>query len=95
MRLQIKSRVLGRVLTFSKTDDGESGQVVEFGGFKVDASKTPHYVRVELGFNGPEEWRQICAGGRFCGSTVACMDADFERVCRAWYRAYVKNIREA
>ena len=31
---------------------------------------------------------QICAGGRFGGSTVSATPETFARVCRSWYRAH-------
>jgi hypothetical protein len=34
---------------------------------------------------------QICHGGRTTGSTISCSDSAFERVCRKWYRAYLRN----
>lgn len=37
---------------------------------------------------------QICAGGRTMGDTVRYSGDDkerFEKICRCWYRAYIRN----
>lgn len=34
---------------------------------------------------------QICRGGRVSGSTLSATPETFEKVCRNWYRAYVRR----
>ena len=37
---------------------------------------------------------QICAGGRTMGSTISYRgdsEQQFEKICRNWYRAYIRN----
>jgi hypothetical protein len=34
---------------------------------------------------------QICHGGRTTGRTIDCGTEAFERVCRNWLRAYLRN----
>lgn len=52
---------------------------------------TGSYIFVYVGEE--KEPSQICMGGGFLGAT-ACyneeLEGDFERVCRNWYRAYLK-----
>lgn len=38
---------------------------------------------------------QICDGGRTLGDTIGYSGNDqetFERICRHWYRAYIRNV---
>lgn len=50
------------------------------------------YIYVDL--NGKEGTlgNQICKGGYLSGSCLKAKDdTDFVRVCKNWYRAYIKN----
>lgn len=49
------------------------------------------YVYVDL--NGKEGClgKQICKGGYLMGSTIQATDENFERVCKNWFKAYIKN----
>lgn len=41
-------------------------------------------------------WRngkQICVGGRSTGSTIRATPESFERVCRKWWAAFLRNTR--
>lgn len=53
-----------------------------------------HYIFVDL--NGKEGTlgNQICARGSLMGSTLEYAgddEAEFSRICRNWFRAYLKN----
>ena len=37
--------------------------------------------------------RQICNGGGFTGYTLIASDKSMGKVCRAWYRAYIRKYR--
>lgn len=74
MTLTIKSKKLGRELTFSRP--GRS------------------YIYVDLNGNEGTMGTQICDGGCTAGSTISYSgddEADFARICRAWYRSYTRR----
>jgi hypothetical protein len=52
------------------------------------------YVYTNLEERGKGLGRQICVGGGFTGSTLIASDESMARVCRRWYRAYIKNYRQ-
>ena len=76
MELTIKSKKLGRTVTFSRPGKA--------------------YIFVDL--NGKEGTLglQICKGGGFLGSTLyyeGDSQAEFERICRHWWRSYLKKMQ--
>jgi hypothetical protein len=75
MRFTIKSRKLGREIEFSRP-----------GG---------HYVYVDLDGKHPGTLgHQICEGGGLMGSTITYEgddEAGFARICRNWWKKYIKN----
>ena len=77
MEMQIKSRKLGRTLTFSTP--GTS------------------YIFADLNGQPGTLGNQICRGGATTGSTLS-YDGDnqeeFEKICRKWYKAYLKNVTD-
>jgi hypothetical protein len=58
--------------------------------FKFWAPDNGGYVRLESDGKSGTLGQQICDGGGFSGSTVSCSPANFDRVCRSWYRAYMR-----
>ncbi len=53
------------------------------------------YVRV---YSKAIEWcvktndaKQICHGGGLMGDTISANDEDFIKICRNWYKQYIKN----
>jgi len=50
------------------------------------------YIRVWV--QGSGQWRQICDGGGFYGSTVKANSEGLEKQCRRWYRAYMRGVNE-
>ena len=77
MEFKIKSRKLGRTVTFSRP------------------SKS--YIFVDLNKKEGILGLQICKNGKLHGSTITYegnSQKDFERVCRKWWRNYLRNIRE-
>lgn len=77
MKLTINSRKFGHPVEFSRPG----------GGYVyVDLSKKQNRPGT-LG-------SQICDGGNIFGSTISFFgdsDRAFEKVCRRWWRAYIKN----
>lgn len=74
MELKIKSRKLGRTITFSRP--GSS------------------YIYADLNDKPGTLGRQICSGGGTMGSTLSYSGDDhaqFEAICRRWYRAHVRR----
>lgn len=74
MEMQIRSRKLGRTLTFSR----------------------PGYSYIYADLNGQPGTlgKQICRGGSTMGITLSYAgedQAEFEAICRRWYRAYVRS----
>jgi hypothetical protein len=52
------------------------------------------YVFADLNGQPGTLGRQICDGGATIGSTISYSGSDeatFERICRRWYRAYLRN----
>lgn len=52
------------------------------------------YIFVDLNGKPGTLGMQICRGGDIVGDTLAYSgsdDADFEKICRNWYRAYLKK----
>ena len=79
MRLTIKAKK--EIETFNKTQK----PVFEFW-----APDNGGYVRLESDGKSGTSGQQICDGGCFSGPTVSCSPANFKRVCRSWYRAYMR-----
>jgi hypothetical protein len=79
MRLTIKSKTEIETLT------GTEKPVFEFW-----APTDGGYVRLETPGKSGTLGQQICDGGRFSGSTVSATPENFVRVCRSWYRAYMR-----
>jgi len=53
-----------------------------------------YYIYVDLNGQPGKLGDQICDGGRLMGSTIGHNGDDteqFERICRRWYRAYIRN----
>lgn len=52
------------------------------------------YVFVDLNGQPGTLGNQICAGGALSGSTISCSGdaAEFERVCRRWWRQYLSRL---
>jgi len=51
------------------------------------------YVYVDLNGHSGTLGQQICTGGDFGGGTITaahCSQDQFNRLCRNWYRAYLK-----
>lgn len=74
MEMQIKSRKLGRTLTFSRP--GTS------------------YIYVDLNGQSGTLGNQICRGGATMGSTLSYEgdgQEEFEKICKKWYKAYLKK----
>ena len=74
MEMQIKSRKLGRTITFSRP--GSS------------------YIFADLNGQPGTLGKQICRGGSTTGSTLSYSgdsQEEFERICRNWYRAYLRD----
>lgn len=53
--------------------------------FTIHTTDKPGYVRL----NG----KQICAGGKYTGSTIMANESSLESVSRAWWKAKLKNDR--
>ena len=53
--------------------------------FRFVMGDTGGYIRLSVG----GDYRQICRGGGFMGSTIMSTPEDFERDCRRWYRTHV------
>ncbi|MBW0278613.1 MULTISPECIES: hypothetical protein [Shewanella] len=50
------------------------------------------YIRLESQGRSGTLGRQICVGGGFMGNTLSARsEASFEKQCRSWYRAYMRN----
>ena len=50
------------------------------------------YVYADLNGQHGSLGSQICHGGRTTGITIDCStDEAFERVCRNWFRSYLRN----
>lgn len=52
------------------------------------------YIYADLNGEPGTLGRQICQGGSLMGSTVSYHgddQAEFDRICRNWYRAYVRR----
>ena len=75
MQLQIDSRRLGKIVTFSRPVG-------------------TNYVFIDLNGGEGTLGQQICRGGRLnMGSTITVSnDANFEYVCRTWWRAHLNLI---
>lgn len=74
MEMQIKSRKLGRTITFSTP--GTS------------------YIFADLNGQPGTLGNQICRGGSTTGSTLSYSgdsQEEFERICRRWYKAYIRD----
>jgi len=52
----------------------------------------PNYVYVDLNGEPGTLGNQICYGGYLMGDTIMASDSDFEKECRSWYRAYLRNM---
>lgn len=53
------------------------------------------YIFVDLNGQKGSLGNQICYGGALAGSTITLSkDDDFEKVCKNWYRAYIKKNRD-
>lgn len=53
-----------------------------------------HYVYVDINNQPGTLGEQICHGGSFRGSTVEYSGDDqeeFNKICRNWYRSYIKD----
>ena len=48
------------------------------------------YVYLESAGHEGTTGQQICHGGAMSGDTVSASPKNFERVCRRWYRAYMR-----
>ena len=80
MRLTIKSKTEIETLT------GTEKPVFEFW-----APEQGGYVRLESRGKSGTLGQQICEGGGFSGGTISATPENFDRVCRSWYRAYIKQ----
>lgn len=52
------------------------------------------YIYADLNGQSGTLGNQICAGGRTMGSTLSHDGdnrAEFERICRRWYRAHIRH----
>ena len=55
------------------------------------------YIFADLNGQPGTLGKQICTGGYTSGSTMIYNgqnQTDFESICRRWYRAHVKNVRD-
>ena len=53
------------------------------------------YIYADLNGKPGTLGEQICSGGSVGGSTLAYHgddQAEFEAICRRWYKAYIKNV---
>lgn len=81
IRLVMNSRVLGARLTFFRSS-GATPQDKTYISVRYQA---PTYSSID----------QICDRGRLRGgSCLMADDSSFQRVCRTWYRSYIKNARD-
>ena len=76
----IKSRKLGKTLTFNCNADDEDPKH-KYGYIFVDLNGQPGCLG-----------RQICEGGSLTGNTLMSDEKNFENVCRNWYRAYIRRM---
>jgi len=79
MRLTIKAR--SEIETLAGTEK----PVFEFW-----APDQGGYVHLESRGKSGTLGQQICHGGGFYGGTVRATPENFTRVCRSWYRAYMR-----
>ena len=62
--------------------------------FWANDGKNGGYVYLESDGKPGTLGNQICAGGRFTGSTLSATNQTMPRVCRSWYRAFLRQERE-
>ncbi len=63
----------------------------------LDSSRPhdPRYVRLETPGRTGTLAPQICYGGGFMGNTISTLPGNFEKICRQWYRQYIKDAESA
>ena len=62
------------------------------GTFSFWMNDTGGYIFLESDEKPGTLGQQICKGGYFSGSTLRATPDTFEKVCRNWYRGYMKHL---
>jgi hypothetical protein len=78
MKLTIKSRRLGRKVTF----------------WANETYTYSSYVHLDLNGQEGCLGNQICDGGRLMGSTITCTTKSFEHICRRWWTQWLRGTSE-
>lgn len=81
--------------------DGERGNKMKFTiksrkpGHDLEFSRPgEYYIYVDLNGKSGSLGDQICDGGELLGATIGFNgddEANFERICRNWYRSYLRK----
>ena len=69
----------------------------EFGELEFFTGNGTDYVFVDINGRSGTLGNQICDNGGLMGSTISYRGGspiDFEKICRRWWRAYLRKQRE-
>jgi hypothetical protein len=68
----------------------------EFGELTFFTGNGTNYVFVDINGQPGTLGKQICDGGGLMGSTISCRStrpSDFEKLCKKWWRNYLRDQR--